>query len=221
MITIFTFNRLHMLIEQAKELRPIDQFKLIIDDESDYPFKNLSKLTKKDDNLRVTRIAHCGKEGFYKLWDYALSECERSKDDFFLFMPDDYSQIDFERIMATHEQLNKRAYVCNIVNDGRGKQWTTFDQQPYDENLTRIDWTDCGFFCNRLAFDWIGFELHPVPKSRFKKKGISSGVGEQLTRRWNHAGVPIYRPIKSFAFSGDHASVMHPEQRLLDPLKSI
>tara|TARA_R110000868_G_scaffold119513_5_gene317273 strand:- start:16456 stop:17121 length:666 start_codon:yes stop_codon:yes gene_type:complete len=218
MIVTFTYNRLAMLIEQANELSKIDQSKLIIDDESDYPFSNLSKLAKKDPKLTTVRMHHCGKKGFYKLWDFALDQCEKSNDDFFLFLPDDYTEIDFERIMETHNRLNDRAYVCNVVNDGRPQQWTTAKEQPFDLELTRVDWTDCGFFCNRLAFDWIGFEVHPVPPIRFTQKGISSGVGEQLTKRWNHAGVPIYRPIKSFAYHGDHVSVMHPETRVKQPL---
>lgn len=220
MIITFTYNRLHMLIEHANELRSIDQSKLIIDDESDYPFKNLEKLCDKDKQLTVVRMNHCGKKGFYKLWDFALDQCEKSTDDFFLFLPDDYTNIDFERIFETHKKLNNRAYVCNVVNDGRTQQWTIAKEQHFDLELTRIDWTDCGFFCNRLAFDWIGFEIHPIPPIRFTQEGISSGVGEQLTKRWNHAGVPIYRPIKSFAFSGDHPSVMHPEERIKNPLIS-
>lgn len=218
MIITFTYNRLAMLIEQANELRKVDQSKLIIDDESDYPFINLKKLTDKDKQLTTVRMHHCGKVGFYKLWDFALDQCEKSNDDFFLFIPDDFTQIDFERIIETHNRLNNRAYVCNVVNDGRTQQWTTAKEQPFNLELTRVDWTDCGFFCNRLAFDWIGFEVNPVPKIRFTQKGISSGVGEQLTKRWNHAGVPIYRPIKSFAYHGDHVSVMHPETRVKQPL---
>lgn len=224
MITIFTYNRLEMLTRTLTECVFRPGGIQIIDDESEYDFSHLQEMF---DECGVTayRMRHCGKEGFYKLWDFALHNCEESGDQRFLFLPDDYSNIDFERIDGIHNHFVMTGgfhspYVCMIVNDGRGQNWTALPERPYNDELTRIDWIDCGFFCNREALDRIGFNVFPVDPKRFKRPGVSSGVGEQLTVRFNKAGVPIYRPIKSLADHGDHESVMHTEERIKNPLIS-
>lgn len=222
MITIFTYNRLDMLMSTVIECAGKDDIQ-VIDDQSDYDFSNISGLP--DHGAMVYRMRHCGKENFYKLWDFALHNCEESGDQRFLFLPDDYSNIDFDRIDNIHNHFVMTGgfnspYVCMIVNDGRGQNWTRLPERPYNDELTRIDWIDCGFFCNREALERIGFNVFPVDKKRFKRPGVSSGVGEQLTVRFNKAGVPIYRPIKSLAEHGEHESVMHTEERVKNPLTS-
>lgn len=223
MIVTFTYNRLHFLIEQAREMQNplvVDQYKLIIDDGSDYHVNNLVKLSKGIEPVMLQRFKHVGKQGFWQLWDFALSACEDSKDELFIFLQDDLQEIDWQRILDTHERLNSKPYVCQLINDNRGQMWTTEKEKPFDDELTQVDWTDCPMFCNRKAFDWIGYNINHVPEIRFRNPIISSGVGEQLTKRFNFAGIPIYRPIKSFAKHGDHPSVMHPNVRKQQPLIS-
>lgn len=224
MTIIFTYNRIDMLTNTLKEVREAipDEKIIVIDDGSDIDFKEyefLSDLFKAE----ILQFQHEGKKGFYKLWDYALHRCGESSDHLFTFLPDDYSNIDFERIHETRLSMlytSNYAWAFKIVNDGRPQQWTTFKEQPFNNELTLTNWLDCSFHCNRSALNAIGYYMNPVPQSRFNKGNISSGVGEQLTVRFNKAGVPIYRPIKSFAFHGDHESVMHGEERVVNPLKS-
>lgn len=223
MTIIFTYNRIDMLTNTLKEVREAwpDEKILVIDDGSDIDFKEyefLSALFR----VEILQFKHEGKKGFYKLWDYALHRCEESADSFFTFLPDDYSQIDFDRIYETRLSLlyTGHFWAFKIVNDGRPPQWTTFKERPYNDELTQINWLDCSFHCNRQALSAIGYYMMPVNQKRFEVPGRSSGVGEQLTIRMNKAGVPIYRPIKSFAFHGDHDSVMHGEERVTNPLTS-
>jgi hypothetical protein len=224
MTIIFTYNRIDMLTNTLKEVREAwpDEKILVIDDGSDTPwadFQFISELFKAE----ILQFEHCGKQGFYKLWDYALHRCEESKDEYFTFLPDDYSQIDFERITDTRHtltMLRNYNWAFKIVNDGRGPQWTTFKEQGYSNDLTLINWLDCSFHCNRSALFAVGYYIDQIPAGRFVREGISSGVGEQLTRRFNKAGVPIYRPIKSMAFHGDHESIMHGKERVVNPLTS-
>lgn len=222
MIIIFTYNRHDMLASLVNECKGQDDV-LIIDDESNYDFSLLEGLAS--DNVKALRFRHCGKEGFYKLWDFALGQCEESADQFFMFMPDDWSRIDFpeiERLQQTIEMIRGKhsAYVCHITNDGRPPQWGAGAHSQFSTDLEDVDWVDCGFFCNRAALDYIGYEMAIIPAARFKHKDISSGVGEQLTRRFRLAGVPMFRPYKALAFHGDHESVMHPEERKRNPLIS-
>lgn len=221
MITIFTYNRLEMLRRTVEEAQGKDSIQ-IMDDESSYHFDELKDIYEKPDTT-VYRFQHCGKENFYKLWDFALHNCEESGDQRFLFLPDDYSNIDFERIDAIHNHFVMtygfhKPYVCSFVNDGRPPQWGADQPRQYNDDLEYIGWVDCGFFCNRFALEYHGYEMGVVSKDRFKVPGRSSGVGEQMTRRFRHAGVPMLRPYKSLASHGEHESVMHPEERKINPL---
>lgn len=223
MITIFTYNRLDMLRQTVGECAGKDSIQ-VIDDESEYLFSVIQSLGDLLDTT-VYRFQHCGKENFYKLWDFALHNCEESGDQRFLFLPDDYSNIDFERIEAIHNHFvmssgYHKPYVCNLVNDGRPPQWGAPEHMQYNDDLELVGWVDCGFFCNRAALDYHGYDMGEVDKARFKVPGRSSGVGEQMSRRFRHAGVPMLRPYKSLAFHGEHESVMHPEERIKNPLKS-
>ena len=208
MITVFTYNRPDLLKEAIKPI--LKEKYIIIDDGSDVPLKQKN----------VLRVAHQGKKGFWRLWACALHIADLSDDDFFLFMPDDFLNIDLERIKAFHETHKDKPYFCNVINDGRTQQWVRFNERPHNADFTQIGFVDCGFFCNRSALQKIGFNMTPIDTSRMA--GVtSSGVGMQLTNRISRSGVPIYKPIKSMAYHGDHDSVMHPEERKKIPLRSI
>lgn len=56
--------------------------------------------------------------------------------------------------------------------------------------------------------------LKPIPNR-------GSFVGEQLTRRLVNLKVPIFTPIKSFAYHGDHESLMNPEVRKIHKIISL
>lgn len=215
MIIIFTYNREAMLqqlvAECHKHYAPVE----IIDDGSDYEHTPVRGAT-------VHVFEHGGKQKYFERWAYALQLCDESNDEFFLFLPDDYSDIDFDKIRELHGQLKESPYCCKVVNDGRGPHWTTFKEKRFTDELTRIDWLDCSFFCNRSALAAIGFVMFPVSPLRFVRDPLtSSGVGQQLTMRFGTAGIPIYRPIKSLAYHGDHDSVMHSQERKRNPLISI
>lgn len=184
----------------------------------------IDRLVLNDGQRLTTRstlnCVHTGKKGFWKKWDLALRTAEHIDTDFYLFIPDDFENVDYERISKFHEAHKDKPYFCNVINDGRTQQWVRFNEQPYNNEFTRIGFVDCGFFCNRSALQKIGFNMTPIDTSRMA--GItSSGVGMQLTRRIHQTGIPIYKPIKSMAYHGDHESVMHPEERKKIPLISI
>lgn len=162
-----------------------------------------------------------GKQGFWKTWDEALYEAEAYHETLYLFMPDDFQNIDLNKIKELHEDFKNEPYVYNIINDGRHEQWTRFLKKQPINGTEQVGFTDCGFFCNREALEAIGFYMDEVPKSWFEQgENMSSGVGYQLTKRFNKAGVKMYKPVKSLAYHGDHESKMHPNERKKNPLIS-
>jgi hypothetical protein len=208
MIFVFSYEREQMLKDLTAELKG-ENF-LILDDGSSFHITE-----------DMVRFPHEGKAGFYKKWQFAFKTAEATKDDFFLFIPSDFQNVQLDEIKRIHEGMKHQAYVYNVINDGREWCWIQKDPEPYNENTDKIYFTDCGFFCNRKALESINFKIRTVDPKRFKlSKDISSGVGQNLTMQFHTARVPIYMPKKSLAYHGDHQSVMHPEHRKKNPLIS-
>lgn len=163
---------------------------------------------------------HRGKKGFWKTWDEILKDCKENEADMYLFMPDDFLDIDIERIKEIHNQFTK-PYVYNIINDGRHESWVRFTKQQPINGHERVGYCDGGFFCDRSALEatkWRIKEIHP--KRWALNPNLSSGVGEQLTKAFTLRKVPMYVPEKSLAYHGEHESKMHPDERKNNPLVS-
>ena len=203
-ITLFTYDRPKMLKQTKDHI--------------------LSNCTLEDSlniyNDGVTH-EHRGKKGFWKTWNEALIACKEQQENLFVFMPEDFIDLDFKRLRKIHERLNGEPYVCNIINDGRHQQWRGFPELPIKDGLQQIGFTDCGFFCNREALEQIGFWMEEPPKGWFElMPNISSGVGMMLTNRLAKKGIDIFKPVKSLAYHGNHESKMHGEERTNNPLIS-
>lgn len=183
----------------------------IFDDGSDFP--------REDE--RVIRLPRQGKRNYWKIWDKMLHHAEDNLADLYIFMPDDFQDLDIERIKELHGEFKHSEYIYNLVNDGRLKQWIAFDPKKIDDNTMQIGFTDCGFFCNRPALHTLGFYMKD-PRDEWFRQGehMSSGVGMMLSHRAYRTRIPIYLPSKSLAYHGDHDSVMHPQERKNNPLKS-
>ena len=52
------------------------------------------------------RLKHKGKNQYYLNWQYAFDICKQSNEDFFLFIPDDFLNINYSVIERLHSQLN-------------------------------------------------------------------------------------------------------------------
>lgn len=210
---IFSYNRPEMLAGVYSHLRSFDLCPTIYDDGSDFDLVL--------PNLKIDK--HRGKEGFWFTWNKCLVDAEATDADIYLFMPDDFENINIPEIKEIHTQLKHRPYAHNIINDGRNdKCWTNIRATKQGDNRYRVGWVDCGFFCNREALEEIGFYMARPPRGWFaRREGISSGVGMMLTHRLNEARVACYRPIRSLAEHGEHESMMHPEERKKNKLKSL
>lgn len=208
MIVIFSYERQQMLTNLLNELDGYQP--IVIDDGSSFKFPS----------FKFHQFKHGGKENFYKLWQYALLLAYKSEDDFYMFLPSDFQMLDLDKIFSIYNDLKHEPFVCNIINDGRTTCWNSYKPIPLDNGLNQVFFTDCGFFCNRLALEKIEFTINDIPKTRFNRSDISSGVGQQLTYLFNKNKVKMYTPLESLAFHGEHESLMHPNERLKNPLIS-
>ena len=205
LIIIFSYNRKKML---HQILRHLDGFNIVvIDDGSPFPINHNS----------VISFTNGGKKEFWQRWDRALSVAQSSHCSRFIFMPDDFLEMDMDRIQDLMNRYGDAPYVYNLINDDREWSWIKYTPNLVSEDTYQIGFTDGGFFCSRSALDKIGFHMIPI---RHRRKIISSGIGHQLTHRFTRAKVPFYKPLKSLAFHGDHPSQMHPEERIKNPIIS-
>ncbi len=208
-IFIFNYEREDMLKSILKHLKGQDI--TILDDGSSYNIKHPN----------VIKFKNGGKQEFWRKWFVAFELAKATPNDLFIFMPNDHLDLDIEKIQLMHKKYKRDPYICNIVNDGREWCWIQKPAEPVDQHVKKVYFTDCGFFCNREALESIQFTIDPIDSKRFKvRNDISSGVGQQLSRKFARAGVKMYMPHKSLAFHGDHESVMHGEERKRNPLIS-
>lgn len=210
-IFIFSFNREEMLKKVVEKVKGYEY--LIIDDDSDFYLED----------SRFYSWTHYGKKEWWKLWNRALilAKFDYGNRDLFIFTPDDFLDLNIEKIFELHEKYKDGPYVYNIIRDHRDYCWNYKKVIDIDGETQQIGFVDCGFFCNREVLEMLEFKINPIDPKRFKNKSISSGVGEQLTARINKLGIPIYRPVKSLAYHGTHPSVMNPEARKATKIVSV
>lgn len=214
-ITIFNYQREELLKALVQEIKAFNNYEItytIIDDGSDFIYP--------DPNF--VQFEHGGKPKFYEKWDYALRQLPDIKADMYIFTPSDYKNLDIESMVKRHIQFNHQPYAYNIINDGRTNCWNLVRPISIDECTLKIGFIDCGFFCNRECLIKLGYYINSINPLRFaNNEAISSGVGQQITQRMRKANIQMYLPKKSYADHGEHPSLMHPEERLKNPLKSI
>ena len=90
---------------------------LIVDDASDfdvYKFNDVAAIYQSNENR--------GKKGFFKQWQIALQYLleDKTDQDLYIFMPDDFERLDVERIIETANKMNNDfCWLINLINDGR------------------------------------------------------------------------------------------------------
>ena len=207
-IIIFSYERQQMLESLINEVKKYDYD--VFDDGSSF------KLTK-----NFHQFQHGGKPKFWRMWDYALRMLRNNHSDLFIFMPSDVSNINMPKIIELHNQFKGKAYAYNLINDGRKNCWNMIKPVQVDEHTMKVGFTDCGFFCNKQLLNRIGYYVNEINPRRFEHNdAISSGVGQDLTFRMMRTNCNMYTPTKSLVHHGDHDSLMHPKERIKNPLTS-
>lgn len=201
----------------AQVIKQCPEKPIVIDDGSDFdcmPFVSSSYFHK---------LRHKGREQYFLNWQYALALCAKSDDDFFLFLPDDFINVDYKTIKHIYNNLDGK-YTYNLLNDGRPPIWTPIKHTLVNiagVKSMRVSYTDCGYFTNRATLEAINFEQEFVSYKQTVRPGSSSGVGYTQSRNFYKNFIPMYIPQKSLCYHGEHESKMHPQLRKLQPLISL
>ena len=170
----------------------------------------------------IIRTHHEGKKGFWKKWVIARQLALGTDHDYFLFIPDDISDLQLDKIKAiTQQGWDDHLFALTITNGGSqyrcGKALT--GQEPIEISGATFEeccFVDGCFITNRKTLE--ACDIHEVPASWFDRENKSSGVGYQMTMTMRKLGAVMMRPNKSLAYHGDHESVMNREERINNPL---
>lgn len=192
MIFITSYDRPRMLLRLLKELE--GEKIIVVDDGSAYdPTEHLNYCD-------YYRVSHKGREGFWVNWNLMLEIAKGTDDNEFIFLQDDLYDVELEKLRSDHTKG-----CLNVLDVGPDRGWTT------------RGYVDCQFICNRYVLESLGWELAPVPVTRFNIPNISSGVGQQISFRLWMKGIPMILN-GNYAHHGNHESKMHPSIRKIQPL---
>lgn len=166
-----------------------------------------------------------GKERFWQVIDQTFISAREVSWDYFLLLQDDLELTHdfFDKVLKAWGAIDDERAVINLFTDdfrkGRpvwGCEQPIVVEYPADEvKLWKCNWTDPMFFCARPALEVLEYEMRPITQHR---DDLGSRVGQQLTKRWGEASIPIYQGYETFTHHGDHESMMNPELRRRRPL---
>lgn len=211
---ISNYERKRMLNKLINEIQKFNSNHIIID----YMiFDDCSSYEINDKNLIINKT-HRGKEEYWITFNEMFKYAEKHVYDIYVFTPNDFLKYDFEKIINYGIKFKNIPYVFNIINDGREKCWNNIMPIILTEEIRLQFFTDCGFFTNYETLSKLSFTVNEIP---IRGKLIGSQVGAQLTDRLNSQYIPIFTPIKSIAYHGEHLSLMNPELRKENKLISL
>jgi hypothetical protein len=210
-IAILSCDRPAMLrrvVARALELTP---HVCVIDDAS-----NFKPLT----NVAFERMPERGgKRYFYRMMNAALRWHLMNRCEYQIVMPDDFLDLDFEAVQYYMNRFRSQYFALNLIRDDVPRGWTPINQMQATD-LIFDTYIDCGFITNSKTMSCIGYHCWPVPDEWFDTPNKSSGVGNQLSKRFYSNAIPMYTPVKSLCTHGEHESKMHPEERRNNPIIS-
>lgn len=221
-VTITTYNRPEMLLSLLKQLteQPTKkEIRILVFDDSPLPYGGGLWYYKKDFNLRFFNFHnHNGKRGYWNVVNKIFTTIKEFKSfDYFIQLQDDIVLCDnfIDKAIESYEAINDPKKISLYLHEGESRKdqpcWTnvypvTVKWEGEEYSLTQ--WVDmCAFIVKKDFLEALNYEIQPIPESRWAKdKTLSSGVGQQISRRL-YKDYHLYR--KPHVTHGDHKSVMH------------
>ncbi|MFB4317353.1 FkbM family methyltransferase [Actinomadura sp. 21ATH] len=99
--------------------------------------------------------------------------------------------------------------------------WTAVRAVEFGD-VVRSGWVDMSaFLAHPRLFAALGWRLDPVPAARWDRDDLlSSGVGEQISRRAHAVGLGMYQVRRSLAVHDESRSRMNPSARVRQPMRT-
>jgi hypothetical protein len=223
-IAITSYNRIDMLKLLLDDLIGELNYKILItifDDGSTEKY-NLEKY----DIKYIKYTTNHGKKKYWKLFDTVLKYQKNINSKYYFFLPDDV-RVDKNFISESiriFKKINNNDKIClNLLMDEsrRGKRnWTNFNPIEYDE-FYHTQWNDLCFICENEFFRHIPNIPEIDPSRWINNELLSSGVGEQISKRLHKLNKNMYHVKRTLVKHGNHDSKMNYEDRKINKLITL
>jgi hypothetical protein len=178
-----------------------------------------------------------GKPGFWKAYQVAFLVARAVKPAFALFVQDDvqYAPSLLRDVQASWQasaaDTQRRVlYLFSSADDERLGRWIVYPRRrvsartpggalPHGVHLHKTQWFDLqAFMVDRAFFELLQYRMVPIHANRWRRwRGISSGVGQQLTLRL-FGRASVYQTRPGLVLHGGLQSEMNPAARARRPL---
>jgi hypothetical protein len=165
--------------------------------------------------------ARLGKPGFWKTYQSAFLAARALRPGHTFFLQDD---LEFDPLLVVDALAHFRRIgtgpkplVLNLFSsqddEPRGR-WVRFRRREVGDGLRLTQWFDLnGFMVDGRFFALLDYKMIPIHPNRWRRRPrISSGVGQQLTRRMFGRG-NVYQAAPPLVFHGAYESEMNAEAR--------
>jgi glycosyltransferase involved in cell wall biosynthesis len=226
-IIITTYNRpesCEKLIRQIqKQLKGTPYSIHVFDD-----FSRIKPKIPKDRRIKYFRFSYNhGKQNYWKVVNFAFKQIPQSQ--YYFMLPDDIELKDnfFERAISKWKSIKDKDKVSLelMLNKERvgKKNWTDFLPQKVkcgNYLLWNTQWTDLCFVAERKFFDLVG-TICVNPKRWKRNNLLSSGVGENISKRLHFQNYNMYAVTISLCLHDDLPSQMNPQERMVNKMESV
>jgi len=197
---------------------------IVLEDMSDADYGDVQALGERLFEARFVFLRSrrwLAKQGYYLLYQAAFELLRQLRPRHTLFIQDDLSLApnffaDALGLWGSIPDPDKAVLSLVAFDDDETRgRWTRYKRRVLlGGKAWKTQWFDLqAFLVGRSFFETLQYRLFPAEPLRFSQRpGVSSGVGEQLTRRlWRRGN--IYQVAQTLAFHGGHASVMNADAR--------
>jgi hypothetical protein len=229
-VVITTFNResylKNLLSDIDKNKGKYNVLVMIFDDGSE----NIIDLTGFDVKY-VKYINNHGKKFYWRLITDTMNFCKNINSKYYIYLPDDVTLVDgfFEKSIELYEKIDDKQKICLSLLMPKQQidrsNWTNVKPIKYDKNIYKTQWCDMCFISEKKFFEKLNYSIDEIPQTRWMniknnqdRLFLSSGVGENVSKRLHHMGYGLYHIKKSLVLHDDHDSVMNEKIRQIQKL---
>lgn len=224
-VVITTHNRQYMLKNLLDDIFKNKNYKIyvVIFDDASNDVYNL-------EGYDVKYIKYVKNNGLKKLWkiiDDTFKFCKKINANYYVYLQDDLRLKEnfFEESVRIFEKITDDSKISlgTLMIDSQRNQpkWTGVHPIEFDEYY-RTQWCELVFICKYSFFEALEFKMVPIDPSRWNKNpNLSSGVGEQISKRLHNLNLNMYHVINNLTIHGDHESKLLTELRKIEKLIAI